>query len=207
LVSAAISEVTLFKTGATFCLFVPLIAIGSGYCIHLKLGSDSLNAWGAYLSGCGALTLALAAIVAGFLAINDYRSRVLAEKSNWFLQLYEKLFENPQYKYVRRKLDYGDTDEIKMLIHRDAQSLEFTEAQQTIFDEFTDYLNFFEFIAHLKEIGQVTSEDIRATFDYYLKLLTKARNPEIRQYLEKEGFENLDRLLLEYESQVKSHPA
>ena len=46
---------------------------------------------GTYLSGCGALTLALAAIVAGFLAISDYRTRVLAEKSKWFLQLYEKM--------------------------------------------------------------------------------------------------------------------
>jgi hypothetical protein len=111
----------LFKFGAIFCLLVLLVAIGSGYGIHLKLGSEALNAWGAYLSGCGALTLALAAIVAGFLAISDYRTRVLAEKSKWFLQLYEKLFEGGQFKEVRRKLDYGDTDEIKMLIDRDAQ--------------------------------------------------------------------------------------
>jgi hypothetical protein len=196
----------LFRVGAFFCVLVLLVAIGSGYGIHLKLGSEALNAWGAYLSGCGALTLALAAIVAGFLAINDYRSRVLAEKSKWFLQLYEKLFENPQYKHVRRKLDYGDVDEIKMLIRHDAQNVEFSESQQTTFDEFTDYLNFFEFIAHLKEIGQVTSDDINASFDYYLRLITKARNPEIRQYLKKEGFENLDKLLLEYEDKVQKRP-
>lgn len=195
----------MFKFGAIFCLLALLLAVVSGYGIHLKLGGEALNAWGAYLSGCGALTLALAAIVAGFLAISDYRTRVLAEKSKWFLQLYEKLFENPQYKHVRRKLDYEDVEEIKMLIHHDAQNIGFSQAQQTVFDEFTDYLNFFEFIAHLKEIGQVTSEDIKATFDYYLKLLTKARNPEIRQYLKKEGFENLDKLLLEYETQVPSH--
>jgi len=105
---------------------------------------------------------------------------------------------------VRRKLDYGDTDEIKMLIHRDAQGLPFSEAQQATFDLFTDYLNFFEFIARLKEIGQLTSDDIDATFNYYLILLTRARNPEIRQYLKKEGFENLDKLLLVYENQVQT---
>lgn len=194
----------MFKFGAIVCLIVLLVAMGSGYGIHLKLGNEALNAWGAYLSGCGALTLALAAIVAGFLAIRDYRTRALAEKSKWFLQLYEKLFEGGQFKDVRRKLDYGDTDEIKMLIHRDAQSLEFSEAQQAKFDSFTDYLNFFEFIARLKEIGQLTSDDIDATFNYYLLLLTKPRNPEIRQYLKKEGFENLDKLLLEYENQIQS---
>ncbi len=197
----------MLKIGAIVYSIALLAAIGSGYCVRLKLGNESLNAWGAYLSGCGALALALAAFVAGFLAISDYHSRMLAEKSKWLLQLYEKLFENPQYKDVRRKLDYGDTDEFKMLIQRDAQNLEFTEAQQAKFDAFTDYLNFFEFIARLKEIGQVTSEDLDATFDYYLKLLTRARNPEIRQYLRKDGFENLDKLLLEYESQVQSQPA
>jgi hypothetical protein len=206
-VSPIVSEENMPKIGALVCVLVLLVALASGYGIHLKLGNEALNAWGAYLSGCGALTLALAAIVAGFLAIRDYRTRVLAEKSKWFLQLYEKLFEGGQFKDVRRKLDYGDTDEIKMLIHRDAQSLEFTEAQQAKFDSFTDYLNFFEFIARLKEIGQLTSDDIDATFNYYLLLLTKPRNPEIRQYLKKEGFENLDRLLLEYENQVQSRRA
>lgn len=205
--SPVVSEGRVLKIGVICCSIALLVAIGSGYCIHLKLGSEPLNAWGAYLAGCGALALALAAIVAGSLAISDYRSRMLAEKSKWLLQLYEKLFENPQYKDVRRKLDCGDTDEYKMLIHCDAQGLEFTEAQQAKFDAFTDYLNFFEFIARLKEIGQITSEDLSATFDYYLRLLTKARNPEIRQYLKKDGFENLDKLLPEYESQVKSHPA
>jgi hypothetical protein len=184
------------------CVLVLIVAIASGYCLHLKLGSESVNGWGAFLSGCGALTLALATIVAGFFAVSDFRSRVLAEKSKWFLQLYEKLFENPQYKHVRRKLDYADTEEIKMLIRRDAESKEFTEAERTVFDEFTDYLNFFEFVAHLKEVGQLTSQDINATFDYYLRLLTKQRNPEIRGYLKKEGFENLDKLLLEYEGQT-----
>lgn len=46
-----------------------------------------------------------------------------------------------------------------------------------------------------------TADDIKATFDYYLNLLVKQRNPEIRGYLVKEGFENLNELLLEYERQ------
>lgn len=197
----------MFRISAVWCLFVFAVAAGSGYFIHLKLGSESLNAWGAYLSGCGALALALAAILAGFLAIRDYRSRALAEKSKWILQLYEKLFENPQYKHVRRKLDYDDTAQIKMLIGHDAENKQFTEAEQTVFDEFTDYLNFFEFIARLKEIGQLTSDDINASFDYYLRLLTNQRNPEIRQYLKREGFEKLDTLLLEYETKVQNDSA
>jgi hypothetical protein len=140
------------------------------------------------------------------LAISDYRSRVLAEKSKWLLQLYEKLFENPQYKDVRRKLDYGDTEEIKALIALDAAGLDFAQDQQTKFDAFTDYLNFFEFIARLKVIGQLAHDDVNATFDYYLRLLSRQQNPEIRQYLKKEGFENLDKLLQDdYEGSSKGN--
>ena len=183
-----------------FCVVGVCIAVGYG--IHLKLGSESLRAWGgAYLAGAATLILACAAIWAGLVGFQDYRYKVIAEKSKWLLQLYEKLFENAQYKEVRRKLDYDDTEEIKTLIRADAVGLKFTLDQQKQFDAFTDYLKFFELIARLTIIGQLSGEDIKATFDYYLHLLKKQRNPEIRGYLLKEGFENLNELLLEYEKQ------
>ena len=194
------------KVFAVLCAIavVLCLTVGSGYLIHLKLGSEAVSAWGAYLAGCGTLAVSLAAIVTGSLAYRDYRTRLLADKSKWLFQLYEKLFESAQYKGVRRKIDYGETEEIKMLIKLDAENEKFTEAQQGVFDQFTDYLNFFEFLARLKEVGELTSQDISATFDYYLKLLARKRNPEIRQYLEKEGFESLNKLLLqEYEGQDK----
>lgn len=156
---------------------------------------------GAYLAGAATLILACAAIWAGLVGFQDYRYKVIAEKSKWLLQLYEKLFENAQYKEVRRKLDYDDTEEIKTLIRADAVGLKFALDQQKQFDAFTDYFKFFGLIARLKIIGQLSGEDIKATFDYYLHLLKKQRNPEIRGYLLKEGFENLNELLLEYEKQ------
>ncbi len=172
-----------------------------GYCLHLKLGSEALSAWGAYITGSATLLLALAAVLGGSLAYSDYRTRAVAEKSKWILQLYEKLFEEGQLKDVRRQLDYDDTEEIKALIQADEERRVFTLDQQGKFDKFTDYLNFFELIARLKALGQLTDDDISATFDYYLKLLTVQRNPEIRKYLDKEGFENLGTLLRDYESQ------
>ena len=98
-------------------------------------------------------------------------------------------------------MDYDDTEEIKTLIRADAVGLKLTLDQQKQFDAFTDYLNFVELIARLKIIGQLSGEAIKATFDYYLNLLKKQRNPEIRGYLLKEGFENLNELLLDYEKQ------
>lgn len=123
-----------------FCVVGVCIAVGYG--IHLKLGSESLSAWGAYLTGAATLILSCAAILAGLVGFQDYRYKVIAEKSKWLLQLYEKLFENAQYKEVRRRLDYDDTEEIKTLIRADAVGLKFTRDQQKQFDAFTDYLNF-----------------------------------------------------------------
>jgi hypothetical protein len=37
--------VNVFKFGAIVCLIVLLVAMGSGYGIHLKLGNEALNAW------------------------------------------------------------------------------------------------------------------------------------------------------------------
>ncbi len=185
-----------------FVLSVFVSVLRIGYCLRLNVGSEALNAWGAYLTGCATMLIALAAIFGGSWAYSDYRIRAVAEKSRWVLQLHEKLFERSGLKEVRRKLDYGDTEEIKELIKADMEGRQFTPAEQGKFDDFTDYLNFFELIARLQIIGQLDNEDIKASFNYYLGLLTKKRNPEIREYLIKEGFENLGKLLTdEYETQ------
>lgn len=183
-------------------LFLVATGIVCGYCIHLQLGSEALNAWGTYLTGTATIVLSCAAIMTGFLAVREYGARTNAEKARWLYQLYEKFFENNSYKHVRRKLDYDHVEEIEGLIQMVGQNKSLSSDQEAHFDEFTDYLNFFEMIGLLKKLGQLTSADIRATFDYYLRLLTNKRNPQIRQYLVREGFENLDRLLVEYEKEA-----
>ena len=36
---------------------------------------------------------------------------------------------------------------------------------------FTDYLNFFEFMAYLNECDQLSQKDVRALFHYYLRAI------------------------------------
>jgi len=191
---------------AVWILLIFVGVVASGYCIRHGFGNEALDAWGAYLEGCATLILAGAAGFAGIQALQEYRTKIAtekakieADKAKWLFQLYHRLFEENQYKAVRRKLDYDDTSEIKALIAKDKKGEPFDPAEMVAFDEFTDYLNFFEMIAHLKEANQLSSPDIQATFDYYLRLLTKKKNPEIREYLKKDGFESLDKLLLQYE--------
>jgi hypothetical protein len=188
----------------TFALLAILLTLIVAIVCGLNLGTEARNAWGAYLTGCATLIIAVTAALAGYQAVQEYSARVAADKAKWLFDLYEKLFEDHRYKDVRRRLDYDDTAEIRALIVKDETKQDFALAEQVEFDQFTDYLNFFEMIAHLKEAGQLTSADVGATFDYYLRLLTKQRNPQIRQYLRKTGFESLDRLLLEYDAQERN---
>ncbi len=61
--------------------------------------------------------------------------------------------------------------------------------------DFTDYLNFFEFIAFLKTSKQLKSSEIEALFGYYLDCLN--RHDRVRQYISNpaNGYEGLSKLL------------
>jgi hypothetical protein len=60
---------------------------------------------------------------------------------------------------------------------------------------FTDYLNFFEFVAVLRKSNQLTDEQIEDLFGYYLDCLESCQ--AVRTYVAKKGYEQLDRLLQE----------
>jgi gamma-glutamylcyclotransferase (GGCT)/AIG2-like uncharacterized protein YtfP len=53
--------------------------------------------------------------------------------------------------------------------------------------------NFFEFVGSLKKLGQLSSDDVRALIDYYLRNL--ANHDWIRNFVKESGFESLDALL------------
>jgi len=59
--------------------------------------------------------------------------------------------------------------------------------------EFTDYLNFFEFVAVLWKSGQLKPDEIEDLFRYYLDCLEK--NRKVRDYIAAKGYEYLDKLL------------
>ena len=80
--------------------------------------------------------------------------------------LYEKFYEKSDLKEIRNTLDCDDdvTLEITRLIREQSA-------------KFTDYLNFFEFVAFLSKSGQLNYGEIDDLFGYYLDCL--ARRPGI----------------------------
>jgi hypothetical protein len=105
-------------------------------------------------------------------------------RAEWLGSLYEKFYERPELKAVREILDCegGQSAAIDKLISEEPA-------------EFSDYLNFFEFVAVLRKSRQLTQEEIEDLFHYYLNCLENCR--AVRAYIAKKGFEQLDRLLQE----------
>ncbi|HJP90333.1 MAG TPA: hypothetical protein VJ875_00150 [Pyrinomonadaceae bacterium] len=122
------------------------------------------------------------ALAAGFAAF-VYRRNSALERAKWASSLYEKFYEATTLKQMRDRLDYlNDTDSVNEIVIREEPA-------------FTDYLNFFEFIAFLKTSKQLKDSEVEVLFGYYLDCLN--RHDRVKQYIAnpQNGYEGLANLL------------
>jgi hypothetical protein len=135
------------------------------------------------------ILLDLFAIVAGTIAIGTYRRNARIKRAEWLSNLHSKFFETGTYKRIRGILEAKDQQFVAL-----RQALSDNQTNEDV-ELFVDYLNFFEFVGSLRELGQLSAEEIDRLFDYYLKQL--ADEPVIRQFVETQGFESLRDLFVE----------
>jgi hypothetical protein len=123
------------------------------------------------------------AVVIATLAFRTYRRNATLERSRWASSLYDKFYKEDTLKRMRDQLDCPkDSEQVSEIVVREESA-------------FTDYLNFFEFIAFLKNSNQLTDSEIDALFGYYLDCLT--RHDKVSQYIHNatNGYEGLVKLL------------
>src|SRR5689334_8534955 len=86
-------------------------------------------------------------LAAGFAAFVYYRNSAF-ERAKWASSLYGKFYEETTLKHLREMLDcLKDSDSVNEIVIRQESA-------------FTDYLNFFEFIAFLKSSKQLKDSEI-----------------------------------------------
>ena len=112
----------------------------------------------------------LLAAVSVLVAVLTYRKNSALERARWLASLYSKFYEALDLKRIRETLDENSPNS--------AQVRELVQQQDS---GFTDYLNFFEFMAYLKDRRQLSKKDVAALFDYYLQLLSKHK--DVRKYV------------------------
>lgn len=123
------------------------------------------------------------AILAALGALFIYRRNSRLERVKWLSALYDKFFESDRYKETRDILDTpANSDRVNELVIKE-------EAK------FTDYLNFFEFVAILTVNKQLREREVNDLFNYYLECLK--RHDRVRGYIssEENGYERLRKLL------------
>jgi hypothetical protein len=133
----------------------------------------------------------LAGITAAFWALRVYHSNSRRERARWAEDLYSRFYEKEGLKHVRDMLDCDAGD---------------PKVSQMVVDEssaWTDYLNFFEFVAYLESSKQLSQQDVEALFSYYLDCLKK--HPEVAAYIRNraKGYENLRRQLFNEYTEAK----
>jgi len=155
-----------------------------------------LGPLGQILSGLGTIGLAGLAL----WARQSYRRQVNLEQMRWLQQLYDSFYNSDRYKAVRQSIDFDDLAQTLDLLRRgetDPHQLSLPERAQL--DQFTDYLNFFEWLAFLEEEKQLTFVQLDTMFGYYLvRLLQVDKNRKLRQYIQEKGYEQLNGLLDRY---------
>jgi hypothetical protein len=126
----------------------------------------------------------LMAAVGAFVAVLTYRRNSAVERARWLSSLYTKFYEAPDLKRIRTALDETPPNAAPV-----------QELVRTEDSDFTDYLNFFEFVAYLTARGQLSKRDVAALFDYYLRLLSK--HEDVRKYIldDRKGYGYLKKLL------------
>jgi hypothetical protein len=137
------------------------------------------------------LTLAGGALGWGSSLYIWWRS-VKTRRAEWLYSLYAKFYEDDHYKKTRILLDYHPKDEIEKL-YKGLEEGCFPEKCEPL----VDYLNFFEFIAGLQSMGQLTLDEVRMLFQYYLDIIRQ--HPPIVHFIETQGFEHLRKLLADIE--------
>jgi hypothetical protein len=134
------------------------------------------------------IAAALVGAIGAAFAVNAYRQSVRLKRAEWLQKLYQQFYELERYKTVREILDYRPERELsEIYAHLN------DESKGVLVDQLWDYLNFFEFVAGLLKLKQITSEDLKLLFEYPLQRI--ADDQQIMARLSQEGYEHLHALL------------
>lgn len=143
-----------------------------------------MSAFAEVLKSLGGIVAVLGFLVAVFTYYRTGRTK----RAEWLSSLHERFFETERYSRVRRVLDYLPEPEYSEL-----SAAVTAEKHHPIADELYRYLNFFELLAGLRELKQISDAEIKGLFDYDLKLIRE--HEFIINILKPQGFERLDALL------------
>lgn len=128
-------------------------------------------------------------LLGGFWAVFNYWESATVRRAEWLFKLYKEFFDAPHFADMRRILDY-EADPQHQELEGCMQGLTSNPALE---EKLVDYLNFFEFVAHLWKLNRIRLREVRRLFNYYLTQLSE--RDYVTAYLARNDFEDLIQLL------------
>ena len=119
-----------------------------------------------------------------------FKANQRIKRAEWLQSLFEKFYEGSHYKQVRRWLDFEDL--LIKELGNDAEHI-INDGDHIKEEMLADYLNFFEFIASLEKLKQLSLKEIKLLFAYYLNRIKDIKL--CTDYIEKGSYKNLSNLL------------
>jgi hypothetical protein len=128
-----------------------------------------------------AIAASLVGIGGAIYALMSYHQSVRLKRAEWLQKLYQQFYELDRYRAIRNILDYRPARELGE-IHASLQD----QSSNDLVKQLWDYLNFFEFVAGLEKLKQITAEDMKLLFEYPLRRISE--DERIMAQLAPEGF-------------------
>jgi hypothetical protein len=135
------------------------------------------------------IAASVVAVVTVLIAIRNYQNSVRQRRAEWLDKLYERFYEKEHYKEIRRILDYRPEVDFQNL----QRALSGQTVDHQVCENFVNYLNFFEHVASLWRLNQLSQTEMLMLFEYYLRLLRKI--DFVWTFIQNNGFESLTLLL------------
>lgn len=141
------------------------------------IAADIATVFGAILAGTG-----------GLGAFITYRRSLRTRRSEWLGSLHRQFFESEKYDRIRSILYYQIEPQYSAL----STAVREQQYHELVMDLWR-YLNFFELIASLHSVREISLSEAAGLFDYDLQLI--GSRSFIVERLEAEGFRHLPRIL------------
>ena len=141
----------------------------------------------------------LVGIISARLAVRTFRSNARVKRAEWLKSLHAQFYESEKYSDVRRLLDYRPEPDFSRMKEAILKGGRWQHADREMADRNAEalgvYLNFFEFVACLWKLDQLSLQEIMMLFQYYIELFGHKDLEFVRGWIEKYGFENLMELI------------
>jgi len=137
-----------------------------------------------------------AALIGGVWALWIYYRSKEKERAEWLHELFTSFYLSKDLCQVRMSLEFGAAELIP-LIERVMISpdVTFDENQRKLLCDLDTSLNYFEFILHLEERGQLRTADREAIFKYWYNLINEPTLASMRMYISRYDYEALAKLV------------